>query len=129
MEDQARHVYKKTKSGSIIKMDTIKQEMDQDTDEIDDTNGKVNPYHEILVNKTERYDTIISQMEQWSILSNLVNYIQYNRHPKDFYNLDIRGVVQKRHKKIYNKEDERQLLELDFGDTPEKIERRIFRHV
>ena len=38
-------------------------------------------------------------MKQWSILSNVVNYVQYNRHPKDFYNLDIRAVDQKRHKK------------------------------
>ena len=60
-------------------------------------------------------------MEQWSILSNIVNYIQYNRHPKDFFNLDIKAVDQHRHKKIYNKEEDRQILELDFGDTPEKL--------
>ena len=27
-------------------------------------------------------------MEQWSILSNVVNYIEYNRHPKNFHNLN-----------------------------------------
>ena len=31
-------------------------------------------------------------MEQWSILSNVVDYVQDNIHPKDFYNLDIRDV-------------------------------------
>ena len=60
-------------------------------------------------------------MEQWSILSNMVNNVQYNRHPKDFYNSDITAVDQNRHKKVYNKEDERQILELDFGDTLEKL--------
>ena len=65
-------------------MDTIKQEIDQDVDKIDDTNGKVNPYHKIIVNKAERDNTIISQMEKWSILGNMVNYVQYNRHPKTF---------------------------------------------
>ena len=60
-------------------------------------------------------------MEQWSILGNVVNYIQYNRHPKDFYNLDIKTVNQRSHKKRHNKEEERQMLELDFGDTPEKL--------
>ena len=60
-------------------------------------------------------------MEQWSLLSNAVNYIQYNRHSKDFYNLDIRALDQKRHKKIYNKEKERQILELVFGNTQEKL--------
>ena len=64
--------------------------MDQDLDRIDNTYGKINPYHEIIVNKAERDNTILSQMEQWSILSNVVNYIQYHRHPKNFYNLDIK---------------------------------------
>ena len=69
--------------------------MDQDVDRIDDTNGKINPYHEIIVNKAERDDTILLQMEQWSILSNVVNYIQYDSHPKNFYNLDIKTIDQK----------------------------------
>ena len=98
-KDQANHVYKETESGSIINVDTIKQEIDQDVDKIDNTNGSINPYCKIIVNKAERDDTIISQMKQWSILSNVVNYVQYKRHPKDFYNLDIRAVGQNRHKK------------------------------
>ena len=47
--------------------------------------------------------------------------MQYNSHPKNFCNWDIKAVDQKNHKKIYNKEEERQILELDFSDTPEKI--------
>ena len=39
-------------------------------------------------------------MKQWLILQNVVNYIQYKRHPKDFYNLDIKTIDQKGHKKI-----------------------------
>ena len=27
----------------------------------------------------------------------------------------------KHHKRIYNKEEERQMLEIDFGETPEKL--------
>ena len=93
--------------GSVINVDTTKQEIDQDVDKVDDTNGKINPYCEIIVNKAERDDTIISQMEEWLILSNIVNYVQYKRHPKNFCNLDIRAIDQKRHKKMYNKEDKR----------------------
>ena len=63
MDNQARHVYKKVELGSIINIDTIQQEIEQDVDKIDDTNGKINPYHEIIVNKAERDNTIISQME------------------------------------------------------------------
>ena len=33
--------------------------MDQDLDRIDDTNGELNPYHEIIVNKVERYKWIL----------------------------------------------------------------------
>ena len=33
-------------------------------------------------------------MEQWSILSNVANYIQYDRHPKNIHNLDIEAVNQ-----------------------------------
>ena len=118
--DQAGHVYKKIESGRIINVDTVKQEIDQDVDKIDDPNGKINPYCKIIVNKAEVDDTIISQMEKLSILSNIVNYTQYTRHPKNFYNLDIKAIDPKSCKKIYNKEEERQILELDFGDTPQR---------
>ena len=54
-------------------------------------------------------------------MSNTVNYVQYKRHPKYFYKLDIRAVDQRRLSKIYIKDEERQILELDFGNTPEKL--------
>ena len=54
-------------------------------------------------------------------MSKVVNYVQYDRHPKNFYNLNIKAIVQKSHNKIRNKEEERQMLELDFGDTPGKL--------
>ena len=69
-------------------------------DKIDDSNSEMNPYCEIIVNKAERDNTILSQMEQWSILSNVVNYIQYDRCPKNYYKLGIRDMDQKSHKKI-----------------------------
>ena len=56
-------------------------------------------------------------------MSNGINYIQYDRHPKNFYNLDIITIEQKSQKKIYNKEEERQVLNLDFGNMPEKFKR------
>ena len=40
--------------GSVINLDTIRQELEQDIDKIDDTSGKINPYHDIIVNKAER---------------------------------------------------------------------------
>ena len=45
---------------------------------------------------------IISQIEQWSILSNLVNYVQYDRSPTNFYDLDIKAIDQKSQRKMYD---------------------------
>ena len=94
-EDPAQHIYKKVESGSIINIDTIKQEMDQDLYRFNDTDGEINPYCKIIVNKAKRDDTILSQIEQWWILSNVVNYIQYDRHSNNIYNLDIKAIDQK----------------------------------
>ena len=58
-------------------------------------------------------------MEQWSILSKVVNYVEYGWHPNNDYDLDIKAVDSKSHKKICNKVEKRQMLEFDFGDTPE----------
>ena len=61
-------------------------------------------------------------MEQVSILSNMVNYKQYDRHPENFYNLNIRAANKEKYKRKSNiEEEERQRLELDFGDMPEKL--------
>ena len=46
-------------------------------------------------------------MKQWPILSNIVNYVQYDRHPKKFYDLDFNALDQRSHKNICGKEEER----------------------
>ena len=53
-EDQAKHIYKKVESGSITNIGTIKQEMEQDLDRLDDTSVDIDPYCDIIVNKGER---------------------------------------------------------------------------
>ena len=57
----------------------------------------------MIINNIDRENVITSQMEQWLILSNVVNYVQYNRNPKDFYDLDIKSIDQKNHRKIYHR--------------------------
>ena len=49
-------------------------------------------------------------MEQWLLLSNAVNYIQYDRHKKNFHNLDIKTVYQRNHKRRTNTREERHML-------------------
>ena len=51
----------------------------------------------------------------------MVHYLQHERHPKNYYNLDIKAVDQRSHKKRHNAEEERQMLELDFGGMSEKL--------
>ena len=31
-------------------------------------------------------------MEQWSILSNVINYVQYSKHPKNFHAMSIKPI-------------------------------------
>ena len=80
-EEQARHVYKKIESSSIINADTLHQEIEQERElnRIDDTSGETNPYKELIVNNAEKIGPLLTLMEQWSILSNTLNYIQYDR--------------------------------------------------
>ena len=117
-EDHARHVYKNVESGNIININTLKQEIEQDQElnRLDDTHGDINPYRELIVNNAEKIQTVLSQMEQWSVLSNIVNHIQYDKHPKNVHNLNIKY---KRKSNVEN--EQRQILELDFGHMPEKL--------
>ena len=79
--EQASYIYKKVESVETINIDTIQQEIEQEEqlNKIDDTNGETNPYRELIVNNVEKIEPLMTQMEQWSILSNVLNYIQHNR--------------------------------------------------
>ena len=65
------------------------------------------------MNNIDKENIITSQKEHWSVLSNIVNYVQYDRSPRNFYNLDIKIIDQKSHKKICDKfkEEDRQIIE------------------
>ena len=119
--DHARYIYKKVEQEGIINVDTIEQQIEEDRLKNDiDSEEEVNPYCNIIINEFERESVIKSQMEQ-SVLGNVVNYVQYIRNPGDFYNLGVKALDQKNHRKIYNrlKEEDRHIEEIDFGDTPE----------
>ena len=92
--EQANYVYRKTESGEIINTDTLSQELEYERQlsEIDDTNGEVNPYKELVVNNAKEEETLFAQMEQWSFLSNIINYIQYEKFPKNYHSLGISTV-------------------------------------
>ena len=124
--EQARHIYKKVELEGTVNVDTIKQEIEEDklSKNIIDDEEEVNPYCNIIINNTDRENVITSQMEQWLILSNVVNYVQYKRNPKDFDDLEVKAIDQKNHRKIYDrlKEEDRHILELDFGNNTDKLQ-------
>ena len=61
----------------------------------------------------------MTQMEQWSILSNVLNYIQHSRFHSVNHALDIKAVNKYKHKP---NTDDREFKELDFGTTPQKLQ-------
>ena len=100
----------------MINTDTIQQEIEQEKqlNRMDDMNRETNPYHELIVNNAER-----TMMEQWSILSNILNYIQHDRYHTVSHTLNIKAVNKHRNKS--EGKEEKEPVELDFGSTPLKL--------
>ena len=48
-------------------MDTMQQEIEQEKElnRMDDENGEINPYRELIVYNLERIESPMTQMEQW----------------------------------------------------------------
>ena len=108
-------------ASKIINADIIQQEIEQEEQlhRIDDMNGEVNPYQELIVNNAERIEPLMTQMEQWSILSNVLNYVQHDRHHIVNHTLSIKTVDRYKNK-LKTKEGKEQ-VEIDFGSTPLKL--------
>ena len=72
----------------------MKEELDADIEleRTDDNSGDENPYKELIVNNMSRVDSALTQIEQWSILSNVINYVQYSRNRKNFHSMIIKPV-------------------------------------
>ena len=102
----------------MINVDTIQQEIEQEEqlNKTDDMSEETNPYRELIVNNTEKIEPLLTQMEQWSILNNVLNYIQHDRHHMINHNLSIKAV--NKYKNSSETKVERGITELDFGVTP-----------
>ena len=59
-------------------------------------------------------------MEQWLILSNVLNYVQHSRFHSMKHTLDIKAVNKYKHKPST---DDREFKELDFVTMPQKLQR------
>ena len=80
---QTDFIYKKVELGTLINRNTLKDEIDTDADlnKIDDNNGDENPYRELVVNNASRIEILPSPIQHWSILSNIINYVQHSKNP------------------------------------------------
>ena len=85
---------------------------------MDDRNGEINPYREFIVNNTEKTEPPMTQMEQWSILSNVLNYAQHSKFNSMNHILNIRPVNRYKVKP----EMGREFRELDFGTVPQNLQ-------
>ena len=118
--DQTRFIYKKVETGEIINKNTIQQEIEQEKQlgKIDGTSRETNPYKERIVNNTEMIEPLMTQMEQWLILSNVLNYVQHTRFNSMNHTLGVKAMNRYKSKP----DTDRQFEELDFGTTPQKLQ-------
>ena len=72
----------------------------------------------VIVNSTEKIEPLMTQMEQWSILSNVLDYVQHSRFNSMNHTLDVKAMNRYPSKPDVNRE----LKELDFGATPQKLQ-------
>ena len=118
--DQTRYIYKKIETGEMINTDMIQQEIEhgKQLSKIDDMNGEINPHRELIVNNTERTEPLMTQMEQWPILSNILNYVQHSKFNSMNHTLDVKAMNRYKIKPGTGRE----FKELDFGTTPRKLQ-------
>ena len=123
--EQARYIYKKTETGQTLNVDTMKLEIEQEKqlDQMDDDNGEVNPYKELIVNNAEKIEMQKSQMEQWSILSNSLNYVQHSKFNSMDHSLNICSVNRYKVKpKDSFSSFEKEFREVDFGTNLQNLQ-------
>ena len=121
---QTDFIYKKVELGSLINIGTIKEELDADIelDRIDDNSRDENPYKELIINNAYRVENVLPQMEQRSILSNIINYVQYNKNPKNFHSITIRPVkCNKVVKDTKSRKVDESLLEVNLVDNSDRL--------
>ena len=102
----------------MINTDTIQQETEQEKQlgRIEDMSRETNPYKELIVNNVEKIEPLMTQMEQWSILSNVLNYAQHGRFNSMNHTLDVKAVNRYKSKPHIDSKFK------DFGATPQELQ-------
>ena len=76
------------------------------------------------MNDVEKIEPLKTQMEQWSILSNILNYVQHSRFNSLNHTLDVKAL----NKYKSRPDTDREFKELDFG-VPPKTTGRIYGYI
>ena len=86
----------------------MKQELEDDRvtrsrfKEEEEDKIEYNPYQMAILNKTPREDTKIEQMINWSILSDLIKYVDGSSCLDTIPSLTVRPLDQGKHQRLYN---------------------------
>ena len=82
-----------------------------------------NLYQMVVLNNVYKDENKAAQLENRSILSDNIRYVQYDERSETTLNLDIKTLDYQQHKRLYHslKGEESQMLDVDFGSNPETV--------
>ena len=79
-------------------------------------------YRELIVNNAGKIESTLSQMEQWSILSNVINYMQYSKNSKNFHTMSIKPINKNKINKGRREgEKDRFMSQVSLRDTSDRL--------
>ena len=89
---------------------------------MDNANCDENSHRKLIVYNAGKIETTLSQMEQWSILNNVINSVQYDKHPKNVHSMSVRP-INKMKNKIKSRKDEKEgpISEIDFRNISARL--------
>ena len=98
----------------------IQQEIEQEKqlNRMDGRNAEIDPYRELIVNDAEKTEPPMMQMERWSTLSNVLNYVQHSKFNSMNHTLNVRPVNRYKVRSDMGKE----FRELDFGTVRQNLQ-------
>ena len=120
MPQQTNFIYIRVELGSLINKNTIKEELDTDVElkRMDDNSTDEKPHKKLIVNNASKVDSALTPIEQWSILSNVINYVQYSKNPMNFHSMTIKPAkLNKVVKNTKSRNINESLLEVNLVDS------------
>ena len=88
---------------------------------MDNNSRDENPYQELIVNNACRVDSTLTQIEQWSILSNVINYVKCSKIPKNFHSMIIKPAkLNKKVKNTKSRNINKSLLEVNLIESSDR---------